>query len=539
MSNLLNDAEGRNVVIIAQRHLLERRISRFFKRNLVIDYEQFSVGSSEFDLGTLLGQLNLAWDDELRDLYRLLGTIGGLPESIADTTIHVNPSTGSDPSGTGSAARPYASLWFVHLLPKRINHNYRILIYNNLNHTGVLTITNEFGAEGCLSFIGVGQEVEVYGAVAGNVVNNQSHQLTWREITGSINPVSGCTKSFLQLTSGTHDNHAVPVNRIDTSNAYIWTRNHPIQSVSNGDSYRFIEPPVSISFTGLEINCVGSEYIGLSPVDRGARVVFCNLQLHFGETEFDQMMTTKGVAVAFGFCQIGVHAWSGNDWPIRFKNIVNRLRPVDTSVETLSQSNVANIFPSSINQNAGLMFINDEAEADEFDPNDNILSIEEFGKVYTTDCMAEVQIEHANARINYFSCKRLQAYSSNIKAVYVAIDPNDTGDLALTLYDTILHSNNILFGVCSNAAYLYSSRWRFQTGGGDAGTGSGLTNIPGDGIWMQGISFVYLNTAWTGTQPTTAAIDFKDTNPDTASAWPAQNAQVTDALTNVVMRGDT
>ena len=122
MSDLLNTSEGRNVIIEAQRFLLKRRLARFFKRNLAIDFEQYEKGLGEFDLSTLLGQLNVAWDDELRDLYRLLGTVGGLTESIAETEINVNPATGSDITGTGSADRPYASLWFI---GERMTFRYR------------------------------------------------------------------------------------------------------------------------------------------------------------------------------------------------------------------------------------------------------------------------------------------------------------------------------------------------------------------------------------------------------------------------------
>lgn len=161
MSNLLNTAEGRNALLVAQKYLLQRRLSRFFKRNNEIDVQAWREGG-EYDLGNMLQQLNFVNDTEILDLYRLLGAVGGLSASIADVTYHVNPHAGSDMTGTGSAARPYASLWFFDNLPRRINHRYRILIGADVG-TGVSMIDWDMvldftfgGPNGSLSIIGVG-----------------------------------------------------------------------------------------------------------------------------------------------------------------------------------------------------------------------------------------------------------------------------------------------------------------------------------------------------------------------------------------------
>lgn len=162
MSNLLNTAEGRNALLIAQQYLLRRRLSRFFKRNNEIDVQAWREGG-EYDLSNMLQRLNVAHDTEILDLYRLLGAVGGLSASISDVTYYVNPQTGSDVTGTGSAARPYASLWFFDNLPRRINHRYRILIGTPTVGIGIdhsdwdMVLNFTFGGpNGSLTIMGVG-----------------------------------------------------------------------------------------------------------------------------------------------------------------------------------------------------------------------------------------------------------------------------------------------------------------------------------------------------------------------------------------------
>lgn len=541
MSNLLNDAEGRNAIREAQLYLLRRALSRFFPRNLVIDYEQWSKGLAEFDLSTLLGALNESWDDEIRDLYRLLGTIGGLTESIADTEIYVDSVTGNDVTGTGSSSRPYASLWFLPWIPKRINHKYRILIIEDLDHGDKITITNDFGDEGCLSFIGVGAEVEVLSGLSGTVSNPPtSHQNVWHEFTGSVLPTTATLKTFIQYTSGVDQNHAVPVNRIDAVNGYIWTRYHPSANIVQNDTYRYVVPPVELTVEGLDIDCNGSEYVGLEATYRGARVVFCNLTINLddGSLTVKRLVTTKGVPVSFGFCQIYTNGQADGTerWPISFQNNINEYCPVDTQVETLSQSNVQNIFALDRPTTAGLQFTN--KAADEFVFSDQVLELVEDANLYYTDCMASCRVYLSNTEIYKSSFKQLRILSSNAHLHFTMQDPNNVGNDAMHCFDSTLYSTSILFGRCLDAAWTINSRWRFDGGGGDAGVGSFLTQIVGYSFGMNGMSKIYTETAWSGTSGTTNDIAMYDTAAPTPFAFPAVNSQVNDGLFNVVMRGN-
>jgi len=154
MSNLLNTEEGRSALLVSQKFLLQRRMSRFFKRNIEIDINAYREGQ-EFDLGKMLGSLNPAHDAEILEIYRLLAAVGGLERTIADLTYYISPTTGSDSTGTGSSARPYASLWFVKNLPKTIAHKVRVLITSNLDaSTTDLDLAFRFEAGGSFALAG-------------------------------------------------------------------------------------------------------------------------------------------------------------------------------------------------------------------------------------------------------------------------------------------------------------------------------------------------------------------------------------------------
>ena len=146
MSNLLTDQEGRDVVVTAQRYLIQRRLSRFFKRTFVIAFDDYE-NTGYFDLSILLGQLNEAHDPELRALFRLLALTGALPTTFETLEVYVDGTTGNDISGDGSATHPFKTLWFVDYLPKTILHPVRIVIADNCNAGGQLSLNFDFAKD--------------------------------------------------------------------------------------------------------------------------------------------------------------------------------------------------------------------------------------------------------------------------------------------------------------------------------------------------------------------------------------------------------
>lgn len=549
MSNLLNTAAGRNVVLEAQRHLLRRRLSRFFKRNLAVDYEQYSKGLAEFDMATLLGQLNVAWDDELSDLYQLLGTVGGLAESIADTAIHVNPTTGSDITGTGSTARPYASLWFLgddpgltgsftpNILPRRINHNYRILIYGDVVFPGTLTLTTNFGDNGCLSFIGVGEEVEVLAGLGGALTAVTNQQSCAREFDLSVNPTLDCLPYFVQFTSGLDDRNVAGVIRVDSAAGKLWTRHNPVLNTAIADTYRYVRPAWKITVNGLTIDCAGSRYVGSTTAYRGSRVVFCNLDIEVDEKGLgaNRQCFISGVPVSFGFCRILQDA--GNWFPWVFNNEINRYRPVDGDIETLSQTTIPNLFQyaSGTPSHCGVKFIPQNG-TNEYAANQYVLEIRN-AYLDAVECMGSVRGYRSTPIINRSAFKEIELHAGAAIIGNLIVDPNNAAEVALTCRESVVQQNTCLYGHCRRAISIRNTRFSFVHGGGDAaGT---FTNIIDYAVLMNGQSSFYISDAspWTGTSGSTNDMYFPDPAVPIASAFPAANTLVTDALGNNASRG--
>jgi hypothetical protein len=525
MSNLLNTAEGRNVVLEAQRYLLKRRLSRFFKRNLVIDFEQFSKGLGEFDLGTLLGQLNPAWDDELIDLYRLLGTIGALPESIADTQIYVNPTTGSDITGTGSTDRPYASLWFLGFLPKRINHLYRVLIYGDIDHGGPLTLTNEFGDGGSLSFVGVGPAVEVFSAVASFVdaapVNQQQ---TWIEIEVHTPPVAGVTRSFIQFTDGANVSYAAPVNKINIGDQLVYFRRDPLSGIAQNNNFHYIEPANTLTVQGFSADCAGSRRVPTSLAWRGSRVNFVNLKiaLDYQGSTVNTMFHTSGVPMSFSFVQIEA-AGEASRYPCVVENSINEFVPVDDQLIALSNCGVGNLFQGASGQplSCGVQFINPDAE--EYDYDDHILLIGNGSYIQSVDCMGYVRA-NGSSTIRRLSAKQLQFWVATSDADYVAADPGNNTPNAISIENSVARLGHVLVGTANTGLYCVNSRIYFSQGGGSVA--ATMTVLTAYAVDLSGQSKLYLRNPWTGQSGTINDIVFSDPSPVVAAAFPAANAIV-------------
>ena len=549
MSDLLNTSEGRNVIIEAQRFLLRRGLARFFKRNLAIDFEQYEKGLGEFDLSTLLGQLNVAWDDELRDLYRLLGTVGGLTESIAETEINVNPATGSDITGTGSADRPYASLWFIgddpgltgsftpNMLPRVINHPYRILIRGDVVFPGTMTLTHQFGDNGCLSFIGIGPEEEVLAGLEGSLTAVTNIQFCALELDLSVTPTVNCRPVYIQFTSGANDRAVAGVNRIDAVNNRLWIRRNPASSVAPADTYRYVIPAQTLKCNGLTVDCRGSRYVGKTINYRGARVVFCNLDIEIEENSFGVDRTCEicdGVPVSFGFCRILIDF--GNFYPWKFSGEINRYRPIDDQVENLSGTNISNLFHGSGGspQSCGCKFIPQNGDT-EYPADQLVLEIGNGAWVESVECGASAGSFSCGNIIYRSYFKELLLSNTNTAIWQCIIDPDNVNEIALSCYESHIQHNLALYGQCLDAIRLRGTKFTFNDGGGDAA--ATITNIVGYAVRVEGLSGIYFAIPWSGTSGTTNDMYFPDLAVPLAAAFPAANSLVTDALGNNASRG--
>lgn len=275
MSNLMNTAEGRNALLVAQRNQLERRLSRFFHRTVVIDFSRYQQGLSEFDLNTMLGALNAGHDQEIIDIYRLLGAVGGLDVSVADTTYFVNPLLGSDQTGTGSSARPYASLWFLNNLPRRLNHRYRVVLLADYSDPDLdLVFDFSFGGNGSLALIGSGMPTVIMAATPctgfTQMTGHGGHAV---DFAGPLPPVAD--QYFLEATSGPAVNCAVPIHSLVGNAAIVQSFPFLLGGFGPGDSVRAVAPGRNLHLRTIYACCTGSAKLNRS------QLVMVNLGISF------------------------------------------------------------------------------------------------------------------------------------------------------------------------------------------------------------------------------------------------------------------
>lgn len=342
MSNLRNSEDGRNACLVAQRHLLQERLSRFFKRNIVIDYDRWSAGTQEFDIGTMLsaqGELNEEHDAEILELYSLLGTIGGLPETISELDIYVDFATGSDSQGTGSVTRPYATLWFIETLPKRINHHVRIILKSNLTTVYPLHFDFEIGNFGSFSLIGQGMYTLVE---TGPVVNAATPTAAAAGLTVNTIAVWGsnheCT--FLRAWDGAMAAYASPVHQSDHAANQMVVNRVPLSGLANGDNVEFVIPTVELTCPSITFTCRTPQNYDLVN-SRGARIGLVNLNINIAQqvnsTYYPVVIDNDG-PMLISFARFYGAIANG-----LINSEVNTVNHIDQLLETYAASQIFNI----------------------------------------------------------------------------------------------------------------------------------------------------------------------------------------------------
>jgi hypothetical protein len=552
VSTLLNDAEGRAAILTAQRYLLQRRLSRFFKRNLVIDYSQWSNGG-EFDLRTLLGELNEHWDDEIRDLYRLLGHIGGLSDSVSDDIIYVNSIDGNDVEGTGSADEPYASLWFIRHLPRRIRHQYTILIKGDIDHGDELTICQEFANDGCLSLVGLGEAVDPYaGGLDGTIAAHTAELNTWMFCTTSVNPVVQNMKQFIRMKTGGSQDNAAPICTCDPGGSRLWTRFGPLAGIVNGDGYSYALPPWTITIKGADITALnGQNATSISSNEAVSRINFVNINIDVNSeapTRY-RSFVTSGAPMGFWFCRILIPDNSLSSGPdIVFRNWINKFNPSTptSDLETQSQSDIANLFLSAGGpSSAGLMVVNRSATDPRHEWDDEIIALETDSRVQCVDAMGRWSLLKCNVELRQcsarsFLCQNATAWFYNCAAI-----AEITGVASYCLYANLSRVNWIegLWGTSDTCGILQTGFLRYINSGADSGALATLSY----GVDLSGISTMYMTNAWQGTAPPAGQdIYWSDQAVPSSVAFPPADTIETDstvinggavlAAQNVVMR---
>ena len=340
MTNLLATTEGRNAATVAQKFLLQRRLSRFFKRNLVISVNKYESGGT-FDLPTLLGDLNVVHDDEVIALYRLLGLVGGLSETVADIEVHVNGTTGNDLTGDGSAAAPYQTFWFFDGLPKRVRHKIEIVFSGTVGDgTFDLIFDHVFSGNGSINFIGTGAPTQIAGPFECAAIGAMSDGIG-RFVALNIAPGAAYEGKFLHCISGIDAGQATPIHDVPAGLSVALTSPMFLSAVP-GDDFNVVEPAPVMSLRSLQGYAVGERQTW--PFDyRRNRIVFVNCKIVFSDIQDgeDKFVWRNRCHTQFSFVQAVMS--SATPTYAMLSGHVNDGSSIDTDLEALANCGVINL----------------------------------------------------------------------------------------------------------------------------------------------------------------------------------------------------
>jgi len=528
MSNLLQTQDGRAALYEARNFLLRRRLSRFFKRNLVIDYDRWSHGLQEFDLDTILGELNPAHDDEILDLYHLLGTIGGLENSIADTTIIVDPDNGDDQTGTGSTLRPMASLWFLPFLPQNINHIYRIILLSDLDMSDtVLNFTQTVGPNGCLTLAGYGAEEQTNLGLEGTITANAQFNNCSEFSVINPPPAANCKNSFVQATSGVYDGAATPVFEVDNSgNNEIATHFRTIDFSIN-DTIRYIRPARLLTVKGLSLNMNLSGVVMDENLNQGSRFCVLNLRIEIDDStppSIPILINTRG-NMLFSFVQI--RALDTDQYFLTIDEArINERDSVDIAIGAeLGLLTLTNLFPGDDRPRMAGLQITESPGIDT-----NLIQIRGQVTLYNFCCYGTIQTVESNCIVRFVSCGQMDTNISNSALWYCQVKAPGTDGIIINESHSNTRNNSFLD--CTCCILSQNSRLSLFSNGVDAV----YANAPSYALTVNWQSKLTMLDAWVGSSGTIADIFYTDTIPDSTDPFPNPGLFVSDTTGNVTSR---
>lgn len=528
MSNLLNDTEGQNALTIIQRFQLKRRMSRFFKRLNAIAVNNW-VNGNGYLKQDVLGELNDYWDDEIRNLYRLLGLVGGLEQSIINTDIYVDSVNGSDANGDGTSTRPYQTLWFLPNLPKRINHEYSIYFTENFSTSSDIVIDSDFGPDGVLSFVGVGAAEVITGPFTVNVVGNLDNNSGQFIDIGGQNFGPDNSGNFIQAIDGADANRAAPIMYHYGTNTVLLP-GLTFVGLANPDTIQIIRPSVSFTFSDLTLsgnNNSAYQTGGLTPRSK-AKISFVNLRLISTSSANDNVLIEDGCNVQMSFCQLETQA-TGN---MRNSGILNdQWGPADTQANSLA--GVANIHGYTVASIAGLIVKNSGTAYDVKTVNGLTKFVSEFHQM----------ILEKSSILDNVGCGYLTVENSNSKIEQaLCLGSSNAGiGAGITVISSLVHITRIdvIEGDCvlrvSSTAFLsisetgWDATYSFPSGAGPSILFSGVGEIE---LRDTGATLALIYPP----NPPTADILFDTINPSTTPNIPAAYGWSTDNQGSFVKR---
>ena len=325
------------------KNLILDRMSRFFRRNIVIAFENYLNGGN-FDVSQVLGQLNALHDPEILKWLELLSVIGDVPTTLTDLNLYVSPN-GSD-TATGTQSDPFLNVsQALDAIPHTIDHTVRILL---ISPTG-LPVTISDGhivvdkaiRSGSLHIYGVGTPQIIASNTISNVVqlgNPAAQSGTRYEVVGAGWSPYAYQGMWIRPTSGAAINRAFPIQDNDADNLY--TRYDAIAPIA-GDTFDIIRPLISWAPISLTINLNQAANYN---TDGYSRMSIRNLIVdQSATTNFMHCVKITGQQTPM---TIGFSEFIANDTvSVPFQtdgSYINTETTADPDVETVTQSGIVN-----------------------------------------------------------------------------------------------------------------------------------------------------------------------------------------------------
>jgi len=360
---LIDSVAGREILQGLGCYLAKRRMSRRLHRSFYRAFNEWK-NSGSFSLETLENELNQLDQDEITELNDLLVQLGCSSIGLYNGGVyHVNPTTGSDETGDGSDARPFASLSFLSspYFPKYIDQQIRILIDGTVT-ADELCFDQTIGPGGSLSIVGVGAPVvqaTSQGAgpfVLTGVIPYNSPIAAWEFNVAETFGVDELYSKWIRFTTGDLAGQCMPIHLNNASS--IFTRSGWFGTPVIGDEFVVVDIASTIVCPRWNIEINGPTYGNADNSLSRFNIYNLNLDLRSVNYQWDLFRIRNTVQSQISFVRIITD--SGQFAAIKIESDLNQYPADDIGASALSSSGVSNLDKAfATATNAGLMTYRD------------------------------------------------------------------------------------------------------------------------------------------------------------------------------------
>lgn len=347
MSNLFTTDAGRAAMRSSCIHQIKKRMSRFFARNIVVEFTQWlEGGKASFSDEDVLGELNALNDPEILNWFELLTRQGGGSQTFADLDFYVSEN-GDDDRGIGTVESPFATVSAVLNLLKdiEIRHNVQVLV----QHTAAVgqTVLSDtmwyiphVVTSGSLFIIGVGTPVETKSVQTLNTVTALGTGGHTYNIVAAPWAPSDWIGEFLRPTSGANADKAIPIFDNDASN--LWSRVNGAPPAA-ADTFVGQIPAIRVQLDQMTCEYRSPDEISYSL--GSSRFGIVNLQLDFSGTPNDEAyLSFQNTDQLVWLDFVSVIFPDGGAYDLYCQNsYINNFSPVNTTLAATSQTGITTI----------------------------------------------------------------------------------------------------------------------------------------------------------------------------------------------------